>query len=333
MITITGKTNIGRRKANEDRIIADTDWHLALVADGMGGAGSGDVASQIVAATVVDRIAAGANLNEAITAAHEAVLAAAKSGRGNAGMGSTVVSCVFNDYDYEIAWIGDSRAYLWDGETLRQLTRDHSKVEMLLASADISQQEALQHPEKNVITRAMGIPWDQGDPVPTIKGTLAAGQVLLLCSDGLNDAAGDVKVREILSAGGDNTLQTLIDAALTAGGADNISVVLCRADENGPVVDPGSTPEAVAITGADGKWQHFTAPKPTGSTTNNSSEIETTKIQVIQPGSIASQGTATPKQGDATPPESSGKSKLSTTLVVTGLMIAVAACYLYFSHY
>ncbi len=284
MIEISGKTHIGRRKTNEDRIVADSEWGLALVADGMGGAGSGDVASQIVARTVTERIGDGDSLEQAITNAHDAVMAAADAGHGNKGMGSTVVVAQFDGNEYRIAWIGDSRAYLFDGESLFQLTRDHSQLEHLLAIGELQPADAEDYPAKNVITRAMGIPWHAGEPVPVIRGSFARGQQLLLCSDGLHDAAGEATMLRILKANGEDMLQNLVDAALDVGGSDNISVVLCTPNASVPAT--GVVPEPVAIVRDGGEREYFLATAEVPPEAAPKREIETTRIQMVQPGAV-----------------------------------------------
>lgn len=251
MINIKGKTHVGRRTNNEDRFVADSGWGVALVADGMGGAEAGEVAAGIVAASVVDRLDVGETLEQAIAAAHGDVVRAVEAGAGAAGMGSTVVIAKFAGYDYQLGWIGDSRAYLWNGE-LRQLTRDHSHTEERIARGEISPEEAAAEGAGNRITRAMGI--EQLDPgdVPSLRGTLGRGQTLLLCSDGLSDALAGPAIAVIMAAPGDAgaKLATLIEAALANGGKDNITVVLASADGDAPQAPP--LPPAVAIARADG---------------------------------------------------------------------------------
>jgi PPM family protein phosphatase len=255
-----GKSDIGRSQGNEDRFVADAGWGIGIVADGMGGADAGEVAAAIATNTIIDDIDRGAVLQDAIAAANAAILQAVSDGRGKPGMGTTVVAVHFEDHEFEIAWVGDSRAYLWNGELL-QLTRDHSKVERLLAAGEIQPYEAGNHPQRNQIYRALG----QGELVPgdvsRLHNTLCQNEMLLLCSDGLNDAISGTKIAEILNQYRDEPRQIpdqLINAALNAGGKDNITVVLVVADHSHPKrSEPLTNP--VSVARLDGSTQYFKA--------------------------------------------------------------------------
>lgn len=150
-------------------------------------------------------------------------------------MGSTVVALVLQGDAYEIAWVGDSRAYLFDSN-LRQLTRDHSPVADLLASGAINAAQAAQHADRHVLNQSLGVSESVAVTPGHIKGRLQPGQQLLLCSDGLTDELNDQDMAAILR---ERTLPQeqvdgLIEAALEAGGHDNITVVL--------VGDPNAEP-------------------------------------------------------------------------------------------
>ena len=127
----SGATHVGQRNHNEDAYLLDAEHGLAVVADGVGGHQAGEVASAITCEVIQRENAAGQSIEDGIRAANREVMAAVAQGRGKAGMASTVVVARFSDSDYELAWVGDSRAYLWDGQ-LRLLTRDHSYVQALL---------------------------------------------------------------------------------------------------------------------------------------------------------------------------------------------------------
>jgi PPM family protein phosphatase len=215
---------------------------LFIVADGVGGHQAGEVASQIACQVVQDRQPE-EGLEGAVQAAHKAVLEAAAAGEGRAGMATTVVAVHLVDGAYQIAWVGDSRAYLWDSQ-LKLLTRDHSLVESLLARGEISFAEARHHPKRNVIAQALGLPDTESLQVGTNSGTLLSGQRLLLCSDGLNDAVDTPEIARLLGEGRDaqECVEQLLAAVVTAQGRDNITVVVVegRAERNpaAPVAEP-----------------------------------------------------------------------------------------------
>lgn len=223
-----------RRSHNEDSCALFPELGLYVVADGMGGHEAGEVASRIVVDHVAGAVAAGEALERAVAGAHDAVLAAAAGGNGHQGMGSTVVAALLDGDRYRIAWAGDSRAYRM-ARGLERLTRDHSLVQEMLDQGQINESEARRHPERNLITRAMGMP-DQGPVgVETVDGRLGPGQYLLLCSDGLTEELSDDEIKSRLASGEapDRLVSGLVDAALAAGGRDNITVVLIQAPGEG----------------------------------------------------------------------------------------------------
>ncbi len=232
-----GMTDVGCvRDHNEDALRVDAESGLYIVADGMGGHAAGEVASAIVLEMVPDFVRRGQSLDQALCETHRAIQRAVTEGRGAPGMGSTAVVLRMDGADYEVAWVGDSRAYLWDGTRLRQLSRDHSFVQKLLEAQAISAEEAEQHPDRNVITQALGmVECDQVRP-DTVKGRLYRGERILLCSDGLSSEVADDEITVVLASHGDNESQarSLIEKARRAGGADNITVLLVRAPEYAP---------------------------------------------------------------------------------------------------
>jgi len=258
MLGINGKTHIGKRKLNEDRFVADANWGIALVSDGMGGPAAGEVAASIVTAQMVDHLDQGMPLEQAVVQAHNAVKAAPEQGKGSNGMGATLVVAQFQNYDFQIAWVGDSRAYLWNGE-LRQLTRDHSQVELSLARRDITPEQARHAKNKHLLTRAMGLNDLNPIDVPTLSGTLARGQKILLCSDGLSDVVSGVEIASKLQANASpqDTLNALIERALEAGAADNITAVLVSAGDDAPEPDSVISIAPVSIARSDGYYEHF----------------------------------------------------------------------------
>lgn len=231
-----------KRGHNEDALSVHPELGLWLVADGMGGHQKGEVASAIVGQTVFTCVQDGVPLSQAVKQAHVSVLDAIRTGEGAPGMGSTVVALRIQDSQrYEVAWVGDSRAYLWNGQELRQLTRDHSFVQQLIDYGAITEHEARTHPHKNIITRAIGFtnaPQQRGSEiaVDSISGTLKPGDQLLLCSDGLTGEITRDEIQEILSKQQDEqaTVNELIQRALAHGGSDNVTVVLVSAPEAPP---------------------------------------------------------------------------------------------------
>ncbi len=236
-------SDVGRvRELNEDSYIADRELGLWLVADGMGGHRGGEVASAIASEAVVEAVRSGSSLSQAIQQAHDQVLEAGERGQGSPNMGSTIVALrVENNRDYEVAWVGDSRAYLWDGQ-LHQLSRDHSYVQWLVDRGEISAEQARLHPKSNVITQALGIR-GQSIRVESLKGQLQKGEKILLCSDGLNGEVSDAEIARIMGAdvSEQSLVDRLIEAALQRGGRDNISVLVVSAATGGSRLDDEDT--------------------------------------------------------------------------------------------
>jgi protein phosphatase len=228
-------TDVGRRRhTNEDSYIATPP--IFAVADGMGGHLAGDLAS----AAVVNRLSehAGTSLGSEFgsTRSIEESLEAASSdiavvaGDSDIGVGTTVTGAVLVEIDgkpfFAVFNIGDSRVYRFEGNELSQVTTDHSLVQELVDAGIISKAQAYQHPEGNIITRAVGF-----EPTPIPDYTLVpvrTGVRLLICSDGLTGELRDDRVRLHFAAGlsPSETANALVDAALAAGGRDNVTVVI-----------------------------------------------------------------------------------------------------------
>lgn len=232
-LDIGGHSDVGRRERNEDTYVIDRELGLIIVADGVGGHQSGDVASLLTCEVLQREVAAGANLNEAIDRANTAVIAAVQTGKGKAGMGSTVVAVLLTEGGYELAWVGDSRIYLWDGK-LSLLTRDHSFVETQLASGLVSREEARTHPRRNVILQAVGSQATGRLDVGTNRGPLAPNSCLLLCSDGITDPLDSARLCQLLShrTSATDTCQRIVTMALQCGGRDNATAVLIAHNGN-----------------------------------------------------------------------------------------------------
>ncbi len=232
-------THVGlRRQANEDRHAIVRDLGLFVVADGMGGHRAGQVASQLAvdAATRTIETLAGAavapaeRLRHAVSCANREIFQAAEAKAELAGMGTTFVAMLFGEERLALAHVGDSRAYLLRQGRLRGLTDDHSIVAELLRRQAISEAAARAHPHRHVLTRALGVR-------PRIEPDLAemtpqAGDVFVLCSDGLTTHVGDAEIAEQLGDGRDFDAAAvwLVEAANRAGGFDNVTVLLVAVD-------------------------------------------------------------------------------------------------------
>jgi PPM family protein phosphatase len=227
-------TDTGRqRRANEDSLLASAP--LFVVADGMGGAQAGEVASRIavesfqlgLADSTAPELALAQLAREANARIHELSQANAEQ----AGMGTTLTAAYVGERDVAIAHVGDSRAYcLRDGQLLR-LTDDHSLVDELMRQGRLTPEEAVEHPQRSVITRALG---PEGTvEVDTRSFAARAGDVYLLCSDGLTTMLSEEQIAAVLLAHPRlrDAGETLIAAANDAGGRDNITVVLLRLEE------------------------------------------------------------------------------------------------------
>jgi serine/threonine protein phosphatase PrpC len=225
MVHIVGRTHPGTRSGpNQDSMGWQDAAELAVVADGMGGYASGEIASDLVKRTVLEAAAA-RDLTGAIMHAHAKILAAAEEHPEYAGMGSTVVALQIGNRLGKVAWVGDSRAYLWRRGSLHPLTRDHSVGEVLRDAENLSETQLRNHPLRHKVIQSLG----KDQPVPSIGETpLRRGDWILLCSDGLSGELRDNEIAEVLGAhpslGG--AADALIQGALVKGGSDNITVVL-----------------------------------------------------------------------------------------------------------
>jgi serine/threonine protein phosphatase PrpC len=231
-----GATHTGRvRDHNEDRWQALPELGLWIVADGIGGQAAGEVASTLAVERIEACARTGMSLEASIAAANKAILAAPQAGHGRPGMGTTVVALAIKDHHYRVAWLGDSRAYLWNSKGLTQLSHDHSFVQELLDNGEITSAEAAIHPYRNIIMRCLGAEDSERVVVDTVDGELHTGDRLLLCSDGLTGELTDDAIKEVFDAGFNDqvTAGQLVQSALDLGGSDNITVVVVSAPANG----------------------------------------------------------------------------------------------------
>jgi len=227
-------TDTGRqRRANEDSLLAHSP--LFVVADGMGGAQAGEVASRIAVESfrpgLEDSSQPEHELAEMARAANARIHELSHSNAEQAGMGTTLTAVYVGEQEVAIAHVGDSRAYcLRDGELLR-LTDDHSLVDELMRQGRLTPEEAVEHPQRSVITRALG---PEGTvEVDTRSFHARAGDLFLLCSDGLTTMLAEDEIRALLLANPRlrDAGEALIAGANEAGGRDNITVVLIRLEE------------------------------------------------------------------------------------------------------
>ncbi len=232
MIEFGHLTHVGlRRELNEDTYYGDSNLGLWLVADGMGGHEYGEVASALAREAIVREIRQGTSLPRAIRVADEEIIHASRKRNDALPMGTTVVAARINGNRFEVAWVGDSRVYLWHDGKLTQLSQDHSYVQELISQGAISIEQARSHPHRNVVTQALGVTDPQNLNVETLSGELRPGMQLLLCSDGLTEEVDDQVISRVL-AHGESSAQECVDdlvaAALDGGGSDNVTVVLVR---------------------------------------------------------------------------------------------------------
>ena len=233
MAKIFQATHVGKvRHNNEDSLIV-IEPETFVVADGMGGASAGEVASQMLVETVKNFLSKAARpwdekiLAQAILLSNDKILNASRRHEEYLGMGTTATILSLNDLTAYFAHVGDSRIYLFRNNVLRQVTEDHSYVETLVRRGELTAEEARIHPMKNVLTQAVGamanIYVDQANfPVER-------GDIFLLCTDGLTNMVDDELILKIIKTA-ENPADALIDAALNAGGRDNISVIVAGVD-------------------------------------------------------------------------------------------------------
>ena len=231
MIEFGNTSHVGlRRELNEDTYYSDAALGLWLVADGMGGHEFGEVASALARDAVVREVSAGRSLTEAIRSADEDIIRQSRRRADSLPMGTTVVALRVVENRFELAWVGDSRAYLWNGQ-LRQLSSDHSYVQELIDQGAITPEQARSHPHRNVVTQALGVTDPESLKVETISGELRPGFQILLCSDGLTEEVDDAAIAAALAQtemSAPECVDSLVSAALDGGGSDNVTVVLLR---------------------------------------------------------------------------------------------------------
>lgn len=237
MIKAVSVTDVGkRRQLNQDIVFASEQAlgrlpNVFIVADGMGGHNAGDYASRYTVEVIIseislsDRLDCNDIIREAIESANKKIREAAKADDALSGMGTTVVVATFKDGILHVANVGDSRLYVI-GKDIRQITRDHSLVEEMVRMGGIDRASARNHPDKNIITRAIGA--QESVEVDFFDVTLEHGDIVLMCSDGLTNMLEDQEILSILLREEEISKKAdlLISAANQNGGRDNIAVIL-----------------------------------------------------------------------------------------------------------
>ena len=237
-------TDIGRkREVNQDYVFATDETignlpNLLVVADGMGGHRAGDFASRFTVEVLAEEVQNCKEthpetiLGNSIQAANERLLEEAEKDNRLEGMGTTLVAATIMDHVLYFANVGDSRLYLINKE-IRQLSKDHSMVEEMVRLGGLTEEEAKHHPDKNIITRAIGV--KQKVEPDFFEYRLRGGDIILMCSDGLTNMVDDDEIFQIVKSARDivEAVESLIQRANENGGSDNIGVVLAQpyADE------------------------------------------------------------------------------------------------------
>jgi protein phosphatase len=231
MIEFGHGTHVGlRRERNEDTYYADPSLGLFLIADGMGGHEHGEVASALVRDSVVAQVALGHDLMRAVQHAGTELAARARASADTLPMGTTIAALRLIEDRYEIAWVGDSRVYLWQ-QGLRQVSHDHSLVQELVAAGQLDPALADRHPQRNVLTQALGVTAIEHLHIGMARGQVEPGSSFVLCSDGLTESLSDAAIARTVGRA-DLAPQECVDhlllAALDGSADDNITVILAR---------------------------------------------------------------------------------------------------------
>ena len=264
------RTDTGRqRKDNEDAYFARAP--LFAVADGMGGAQAGEVASSLAVEVLEEGLPDGPGsieerLAERVREANRRINELSRSDDQRAGMGTTLTAAYVGEHELSVAHVGDSRLYRLRDDHFERLTDDHSLVEELVRQGRLTQQEADEHPQRSIITRALGP--EAGVEPDSRTWPARDGDVYLLCSDGLTSMVPELRVGEVLRSADDldTAGRALVDAANEAGGRDNITVVLFRLEDvepahAGAVAEP-ATEQATMAGAAAPRAQEMSARPP-----------------------------------------------------------------------
>ncbi|MBC8144430.1 MAG: Stp1/IreP family PP2C-type Ser/Thr phosphatase [bacterium] len=266
------RTDVGRRRAkNEDFFSVNETRHglLLIVCDGMGGHAGGERASRLAVQTFIESFEAGEGdprvlFEFAVERANESIHRESTATPEYAGMGTTLVAALVKDGRAMVVNVGDSRAYRWHARNLERISNDHSVVEELVAAGRITPEQARVHPQRNLITRALGT--TARVEADFFQTDIGPGDALLLASDGLTGMITDEDIAQILRshASPDAACDALVQAALDAGGDDNVTVAFVRSGDDaaaaaGPVTDPNANTAVIERRGTGGStWLWLT---------------------------------------------------------------------------
>jgi len=239
-----GDTHVGMvRKVNEDSILSKSDMCLWAVADGMGGYEAGDYASNMIVSTLgeteydQDLNDMANKLVTSLNSANQRILDYSKHKLNNRTTGSTVVCLVIRDSVGMCLWAGDSRLYRFRNQRLEQISQDHSQVEELIRQGMISREEAKDHPQSNVITRAIGA--SPNVIIDTHSFSIMPGDTFLLCSDGLYNAVTEDEINYFLKNYNTNEcVNGFISRALENGAKDNVSAIVIKGERDMAEIKP-----------------------------------------------------------------------------------------------
>jgi serine/threonine protein phosphatase PrpC len=248
-VTDPGRT----RRHNEDAYVIEPP--LFAIADGMGGAQAGEVASRLATAALKEAGADGGGeqrISDLIQEANRRVYDRSSSDPNTSGMGTTITVALVEDDSVAFGHVGDSRAYLIRDAQMEQLTEDHSLVNELLKTGRLSREEAETHPQRSVITRALGT--DPDVDVDTFSVRAEEGDIFLLCSDGLTDMVSEESILDVVERNRndiDGALRALVKAANRGGGQDNITVVAFEIADGVPASDGDTREQALPADDED----------------------------------------------------------------------------------
>ena len=241
-INFAGKTNIGlKRSANEDTFIIKGELGFCLVADGLGGAAAGEIASRFFADATLEAFKQATDLNEnkvieriqnSFRLANQRIRDHGMRNPSHKGMGCTAELMAFSDQGFVIGHLGDSRTYRFRNGLLKQLTHDHSFIQEQIDKGLIAEENARRHPLRNVILKAVGI--NESLELDLIRGRTYPEDQFLLCSDGLTDMVEDSSIDKVFKSTipAHKKVDQLIELALSGGGKDNVTVVLIDIKES-----------------------------------------------------------------------------------------------------
>jgi len=243
-LSTASATHAGKiRGFNDDSVAHDASAGVFVLADGMGGHNAGDVAAEMATRIVIERLCKAASggspdmdrVRDAVQEANQAICRAGRSDSARAGMGTTLAIAAFGDGRVTIGHVGDSRIYRLRGGRLKLLTRDHSVLQEQAETGLLDRESARVSQNRSLITRALGAGYDATPEVAQVD--VLPDDIILLCTDGLNDMVDDADIELALAELGCNlgmSAEVLVDMANDNGGQDNISVLLVRIEDQLP---------------------------------------------------------------------------------------------------